>query len=220
MRLLEFISHIRLRRRALREHYGNIASPDFLEESCVPSYCHRNIIASGVAWWRLFSATSLYRKHASRGRVLDFGSATGELLPLLEMNVMEYHFIEQNTQLSVQTGSDQVVVIKEELSRLPVAKFDAIFCLDSLEHNLNIEEILDYLNDALAGNGILIVSGPTENVLYQLGRRMAGFSGHYHMHDIYEIEILLGRKFLLLDRVIGPFALPLFSITAWKRRAA
>jgi hypothetical protein len=40
----------------------------------------------------------------------------------------------------------------------------------------------------LKPGGRLLVSLPTENALYRLGRRIAGFSGHYHHANAASID--------------------------------
>ncbi len=62
-----------------------------------------------------------------------------------------------------------------------------------------------------------MVSGPTENVLYKAGRLLAGFSGEYHVTNIYDIEgkfreMGLEREAL---KVLYP-PVPLFRISRWK----
>jgi hypothetical protein len=82
---------------------------------------------------------------------------------------------------------------------------------------VNFAELLEILVRKLAPGGVLILSGPTENGLYRLGRRIAGFDGHYHETTIYHIEAVAER---LLRRVavrsVLPLA-PLFRITSWTR---
>ena len=65
----------------------------------------------------------------------------------------------------------------------------------------------------LKPDGRLIVSGPTESVFYRAGRRLAGFSGHYHVRNIYDIESHLSQFFRLslVKRLVWPVTL--FRIT-------
>ena len=105
---------------------------------------------------------------------------------------------------------------RERLDRLPPGRFGAIFALDSLEHNEDVPALLDHLLPALRGDGVLILSGPTENHLYRLGRRIARFSAHYHKTTIHEIERLVDdRRFRCLDRRRVPLGVPLFNVSAW-----
>ena len=60
-------------------------------------------------------------------------------------------------------------------------RFDTIFALDVLEHIPDLEKVSVKLKELIGDFGQLIISGPTENTFYHLGRRLAGFSGHYHV---------------------------------------
>jgi len=209
---------VRGRRAALAAHFDVKRQFEEIEESCVPSYVHGNLAAAGVSWWRLILAARLYRKHADGGTVLDFGAASGELAHFLGGGV-DYHFVEQDELLAEALGTFVPQAAREYSDKLESGKFDAIFALDSLEHNDDVAAILDVLKAALRPGGLLILSGPTENWLYRLGRRLAGFSGHYHTTTIYDIERLTGERFDLVARRIAPFApLPLFSVSVWRRK--
>jgi 2-polyprenyl-3-methyl-5-hydroxy-6-metoxy-1,4-benzoquinol methylase len=74
---------------------------------------------------------------------------------------------------------------------------DLIVALDVLEHVDNLQETVANFVRMLTRRGQLIVSGPTENYLYKLGRRIAGpeYSGDYHVRNIYDIRDMLARHF-------------------------
>jgi 2-polyprenyl-3-methyl-5-hydroxy-6-metoxy-1,4-benzoquinol methylase len=102
------------------------------------------------------------------------------------------------------------------LSQLPPRCFDLINALDVLEHVDDLPRTLSELLNLLKPGGRLVVSGPTENILYQIGRRIAGpeYSGEYHERGIAEIKRELNR----LARVEGIATLywpvPLFEVFA------
>jgi SAM-dependent methyltransferase len=189
-----------------------------LEESCVPSYCHANPAAAGVAWLRLMVAARLWQRLGSPEPVLDFGSGTGELQHFVRAQC--YAFVEQNVILAEAlrdfvSGAEQLT-----LESLPTSHFGAVFALDSLEHNHHPETFISRLAGSLRPNGILIVSGPTENWLYRLGRRAAGYDGHYHHQTVFGIETLIAQSGLkLLVRKIVPWRVPLFHLSAWRAGA-
>ena len=160
---------------------------DKIEETCVPSYVHRNVLAAWVAWWRLFASEALYGKYAPMGGILDFGAATGELAYLLPCD-RTYDFVETNANMARSCRSTRPESVRRSLESLPADHYAAVFALDSLEHNENVASIVDLLVESLRSGGVMIISGPTENRLYKLGRRIAGFSGHYHKTTIYDIE--------------------------------
>jgi 2-polyprenyl-3-methyl-5-hydroxy-6-metoxy-1,4-benzoquinol methylase len=100
----------------------------------------------------------------------------------------------------------------------PERTYAAIFALDSLEHNEDVRPLLEALADSLRRDGIFILSVPTENWLYKLGRNIARFDGHYHKQTIYDIEREVSRSFQGVERRVVPLGVPLFSISAWRLR--
>jgi len=67
-------------------------------------------------------------------------------------------------------------------------------------------------------DSLLVVSGPTENLLYRAGRLCAGYSGHYHVSTIYQIERELRRHRMTetARKVLFPL-LSVFRVSSWKR---
>lgn len=208
---------IRRRRAELRTGFDIAHSFGAIEESCVPSYCHRNVLAAGVSWWRLLAARSLARDR--HGPVLDFGAASGELFHLLD-EPERYHFVEGSDLLVEALLRGAPRARRERLEDLPRGLFATVFALDSLEHNRDVGSILDALVSALAQGGRLIVSGPTENALYRLGRRVAGFRGDYHHATIYDIETDLASRLERRALLNLPPLLPVFRVSAWEAQAA
>src|SRR5690606_1409986 len=97
-------------------------------------------------------------------------------------------------------------------------RFDFISALDVLEH-IPLDELPKYLEKfaaLLKPNGAMVVSGPTENFLYKLGRRLAGgdFTGAYHETTIAKIKKVFENGFSLhtIRRLIWP--LTLFEVFA------
>lgn len=217
--MLSEISHMRRRRADLRRDIDVVNGFETWEETCVPSYCHSNWAAAYVSWVRLFRAAELARKFVPEPkRVLDFGSSVGELGHLVSERGAGYEFIEEEQPSAAYLRSRLPLAQEVSLEDAPVAAYDQVFAIDSLEHNTNYAELLEILVSKLAPGGVLILSGPTENALYQLGRRIAGFDGHYHETTIYAIEAaaekLMERRAV---RSVMPVA-PLFRITAWTAR--
>lgn len=218
--MITALRHIHNRRKILRraidvkKHFAD------WEESCVPSYCHGNLAAAYVSWWRLFRSVNLARASVTTGgpdiQLLDFGSSVGELGHLVPD--FTYHFIEEEDIAVARLKAGHPGAIQHELNSLPEGFFDIIFALDSLEHNEDYQDLLGQLLVALKPRGIMVLSGPTENALYRLGRRLAGFDGHYHKTNIYMIE-QSARRIMDPVRVSAlPFPVPLFRVSVWRKR--
>lgn len=212
------LKHIQKRRADLRRDIDVVATFEEWEESCVPSYVHSNWLAAYVSWIRLFQAAKLGQRFSpDAARRLDFGSSVGELGHLVSTAGEGYDFIEGDDHPAAYLASQLPKARRVTLEGASEGAYDVVFAIDSLEHNSNYAELLEVLVGKLKPGGTLILSGPTENGLYRLGRRIAGFDGHYHETTIYHIE---GAAAQLLTRrevrSILPFA-PLFRISAWTK---
>jgi SAM-dependent methyltransferase len=217
MGLLRDIPLIIRRRRELSEYFETHNAGADLSETCIPSYVHGNIAAAAVSWWRLSAAADMFRELNCVGPVLDFGASTGELAHMLR-GAGPYHFVELDdvpaTALRNFTPSAQRIVLES----LPQGFFAAIFALDSLEHNDDFANLIPRLFAAIRPGGYFILSGPTENALYQLGRRIAGFSGEYHTTNVYDLEqIVATQGTAVRRRVIPGSVLPLFRLSVWQK---
>ncbi len=214
--MIDEIRHIARRRRVLRDKTGYVRNFAAWEESCVPSYCHPNPFAAFVSWQRLYGAIGLARRFSPDGKsVLDFGASVGELGILLSTEQRQYSFIEAHEPAVALLISQLPRAQRIFVEMLPGPGYDWIFAIDSLEHNADYADLLHRLTDALSPNGVLIVSGPTENWIYRLGRRIAGFHGNYHLTNVHEIEAAAGKWLKRQGRITLPFGLPLFRLTAW-----
>ncbi|HVJ00465.1 MAG TPA: methyltransferase domain-containing protein [Sphingomonas sp.] len=218
--MIATLRHIRGRRADLRRDIDVVAGFEQWEETCVPSYCHRNWFAAYVSWIRLYRAAGLAQRFAPDARrILDFGSSVGELGHLVSHGGDGYEFVEADDHAAAYLESRLPGARRTTLEAAPAGSYDAIFAIDSLEHNVDFAELLDVLATKLAPGGVFILSGPTENALYRLGRRIAGFDGHYHETTIYAIEAAASRRMTrIAARAVLPAA-PLFRITAWSMRA-
>ena len=102
----------------------------------------------------------------------------------------------------------------------PDGSFDVIFALDVLEHIENLEDYIKTFNRILTPDGVIIVSGPTENILYKIGRKLAGnrFTGDYHVTNIARIkkQFEAFNSVNTIKRLIVPFVL--FEVFSAKKK--
>jgi hypothetical protein len=211
------LAHMRERRRALARELPVWQQFEDWEETCVPSYCHPNLLAAYVSWMRLFAAADLAITSGACGPALDFGASTGELARVLPRD-WSYHFVEQ-AEVPVRYLRSQLPdAVRQTLESAPAGHYRCVFALDSLEHNENYSELIEQLSEKLSAGGVFILSGPTENALYKLGRRIAGFKGHYHVSNIDHIETAAARVLTRIRTRRLPLGVPLFKISAWVRR--
>jgi 2-polyprenyl-3-methyl-5-hydroxy-6-metoxy-1,4-benzoquinol methylase len=219
MEMLRRIQHMRQRRRALSQELDVWRRFDVWEESCVPSYCHSNWLAAFISWQRLFKAVELARRYGRPGPVLDFGASVGELGQLLSHDV-DYHYIEQDDAPATYLQRALPHAVRRTLEGAPENAYAVVFALDALEHNENYPDLLAILASKLSKDGVLILSGPTENLLYRLGRKIAGFNAHYHVTNINLIEDAAASRLVVKKRRTVPFGVPLFRLSVWVRPQA
>jgi len=217
--MLSTINHIRTRRSDLKNEIDLARTFEEWEETCVPSYCHKNWLAAYVSWKRLFKSVKLANQcRPNPTRVLDFGSSVGELGHLLKPLCANYEYVEQDEAASKYLSSRLPHATRTALEEAEDGSYDWIFAIDSLEHNDNFEELVEILSNKLTENGIFILSGPTENKLYKLGRRIAGFSGDYHKTNIYDIEDACRNYYRQVKGCEIMPGMPLFSVTVWEKK--
>ena len=169
-----------------------------LDEAAFPAYSHRNPLINWLFWQRLRKVIDYVENKTQYENILDFGCRSGVMLPFLatiskQVIAMDIDLLSiQSVQKYIPLANNVEVKdgMKINISDLPKNSFDLIIALDVLEHVHDLSKTLNELFSLLKPNGQIIVSGPTENILYQIGRKIAGpeYSGAYHERGIAEIK--------------------------------
>ncbi|MGD2090149.1 MAG: class I SAM-dependent methyltransferase [Candidatus Aminicenantes bacterium] len=177
-----------------------------ISEAAAPSYAHSFDLISWFFWRRIFYVISYLYEMKNPGKVLDFGCGLGIILPYVQ-NISESvwavdpfikparHFQSKMNFSGVKLYDSLEDCVSDN------ERFDTIITLDVLEHIENLSAKLIELRDIMEPNGRIIVSGPTENWIYKIGRLAAGFhkiykklgntpgiSNPFHHHTIYDVE--------------------------------
>jgi 2-polyprenyl-3-methyl-5-hydroxy-6-metoxy-1,4-benzoquinol methylase len=173
------------------------------DESGFPAYSHPNRLINWLFWQRLPTAMSFIEKNAPYQNVLDFGCGSGVMLPFLaqqgaqitaiDIDLLPLECVKKHIPLPRNV---QILDANQTaLSQLRPNSFDLINALDVLEHVDDLPGTLRDLLNLLKPGGRLVVSGPTENRFYQIGRKLAGpeYSGDYHKRSIVDIRRELTR---------------------------
>ena len=136
------------------------------------------------------NATSIRNKS-----ILDAGFGFGVLLSILSRYTDKAQGIEisgkqvkRTKELFKECGIGNVKLDRGDVRKMKFkdGSFDVIFCTDMLEHIRDPEVALKEIRRVLKPKGILIVSVPTENLLYKFGRLIGRFdksTKHYHGAD-------------------------------------
>ena len=167
-----------------------------LDEAAFPAYAHCNPLIDRLFWGRLAQAER-YLSRQSCGAVLDFGCGSG-VMSYIVAGFSERVIatdIEPSTfgymQSAVRFPENIAFASASELTAERYTHyFDVIVALDVLEHVDDLSGTLRGFATLIKPGGVVVISGPTENKLYQLGRKLAGkrFTGDYHITDIRRIE--------------------------------
>lgn len=170
----------------------------------IPSYLHRNPLLRSMAWWRVGLLAKRLARSAQRFggrelRVVDFGCGSGVLFADARKVAREVIGVDQvlaAAQLLVaRRGYDNVVLLtpEEAASQIQPDSVDIILAGEVLEHIEPLDETLARFKRWLRRDGELLVTLPTESALYRMGRRLAGFDGHYHHANAASITTDLER---------------------------
>ena len=197
MKTTDFNSYKTRYRNTIRQVLAQ-AESGRLDEAAFPAYSHRNRVINWLFWQRLRKVMEHIQRPTPYERVLDFGCGSGVMLPYLsqislQVTAMDVDLLpleRVQTYIPLAANVEVKDASKNDISDLPANSFDLIIALDVLEHVKDLPRTLNELLALLKQGGQLIVSGPTENILYRLGRKVAGpeYSGAYHERGIAEIK--------------------------------
>jgi hypothetical protein len=111
------------------------------------------------------------------------------------------------------------VRLVQNIREAEVKQFDAIVALDVLEHVEDLSAVYELFLSVTARNGVWIISGPTENTLYRLARRVARTRGEGHVRNIDDVLRTVPRR-MGRERICRlPFGLPLFVVALFRDTA-
>lgn len=198
-----------------------------LDEAGFPAYSHPNPVINWLFWQRLRTAMNHIEHSAPYDTVLDFGCGSGVMLPFLAQHSrhvtaldIDLHPLERVRQYIPLAANVEVIdATQSPITQLAPNSFILINALDVLEHVDDLPGTLTQLMNLLKPDGQLVVSGPTENILYQIGRSLAGpeYSGEYHERGIAEIKRELRRLARVKHIATLYHPIPLFEVfTAYK----
>ncbi|AMA49799.1 MULTISPECIES: class I SAM-dependent methyltransferase [Flavobacterium] len=206
---------------AIQEILVKEGTDEVLSEAAFPAYAHKNPLIDYIFWKRLKIVVNyIIKKKQEKTEILDFGCGSGVFSYTLASKGSHVTAIDLNLKpvriLSEKIKFPQNIhFIENDIFKIDFKenKFDYIVALDVLEH-IPIAELDNYLElfiNLLKENGEIIISGPTENVIYKIGRKLAGndFTGHYHETDIVKIKQVFLRKskIHILSKIFWPITL-------------
>lgn len=195
-------------------------------ESIVPEYESKNPLIQWIFTKRLTWAVKQCKTPDEA--ILDAGCGDGRVVEMLSKawftNITGIDFNENVTSLTVEHAR----FLCEDLTKTTFEDntFDTIIILDVLEHFEHLEAPLGELKRILKPGGKLIVSMPTENIIYKIGRFLLkgtfsmvewpGTGIHYHGATGLSKEI--EKFFTKTSRTFHPFFPPfdLFHLSVFE----
>ncbi len=192
-----------------------------LEETAIPSYTHSFAPIRYVFLKRLKIALAVLKENLLLKcvPVLDFGCGAGLMTLLLKEN----EFLPWRTDIRPEVCIPSAQACSAVApSNTDFSQFRACMAMDVLEHLSETE--LHAFSDGFASNTLVVVSGPTENLIYRCGRKIAGFKGGYHQRNIYQIlRLLEGTGWIRKSHprmVLSRFYCPAFLIACLRKNNA
>lgn len=195
-----------------------------MDEAGFPAYSHPNPLINWLFWQRLHKVMNYIERDAPYKHILDFGCGSGVMLPFLceisnrvtAMDIDLLPFERVSRQRAFPANLEVHDVREVTLQDLPKASFDIIVATDVLEHVDDLSGTLADMKVLLKPGGQIIISGPTENIFYKIGRTLAGseYSGDYHERGILEVRDLLAEQMPVIYIATLYWPVPLFEIFA------
>lgn len=191
-------------------------------------YAHPNPVARGIFWQRLEVGYHLLSDVPADSKVLDFGGGSGAFLPALAQRFADVSVVDRDLndarRVAAHYQMKNVRLFEQDITSWDSAEmYDVVVTMDVLEHFADKSVPRRFLDSRLKPNGLLLVSLPTENWLYLLGRTVLGKTkpaDHYHpAHELVRYYRDAGYTPLAHRYAprLGLFALPLFYIGLFRK---
>ncbi|MCC7202796.1 MAG: class I SAM-dependent methyltransferase [Nitrospirae bacterium] len=152
-------------------------------------YIHPNPLARNIFWQRLSCAHKILGKHTARNyNVIDCGGGSGAFLPTLrnlftEVSVLDLDLGDAR-EIATYYRMTNIRFFEQDMNSFDTnILYDLVVATDVFEHFADLNEPYQFLKKALRRGGLLLLSLPTENILYRLGRIIVNKSkplDHYH----------------------------------------
>tara|TARA_R110002072_G_scaffold50843_3_gene136545 strand:+ start:19603 stop:20292 length:690 start_codon:yes stop_codon:yes gene_type:complete len=192
------------------------------DEMAIPSYLHKNPLIPWLMWKRYETISELIDHNGEQ--VLEFGCGLGLFLNELSTKYTKLYAIDLFPKFAIALTKkiDINVQFINDVSDLEDNSLDTIVAADVLEHIEDLKSIIIPFHNKLKPSGRLIVSGPTESIIYKLGRIVAGFGdkGDYHHTNIDKLIAGItenGFRLISVKRLPYPFLPALFKICLFEK---
>lgn len=179
--------------------YANSKTFDEIKESAIPSYVHPNPLIRQIFWRRVFVILKQIEKLSPKS-ILDFGCGSGIITALIDPKIdrfvtdiyfKPFDFMQQH----IDYLRNVTKLYPNDLDKTE-SQFEMILAADVLEHlsDDRIKNQLTLFHKWLKPKGHFVISGPTENLIYKIGRKIAGYKNDYHKTNIMDIADIVSKS--------------------------
>jgi 2-polyprenyl-3-methyl-5-hydroxy-6-metoxy-1,4-benzoquinol methylase len=193
------------------------------DEMAIPSYLHKNPLIPWLMWKR-YETISLLLNNSGNKKALEFGCGLGLFLSALSSKFNIVYAIDLFPQFAMALTKKLKLNTQfiNDVNDLDNKSLDVIVAADVLEHIEELDVVLNNFHNKLNSSGQLIVSGPTESIVYKAGRILAGFGdkGDYHHTNIDNLINDItnnGFKLMSVKRLPFHFLPCLFKICLFEK---
>ena len=188
-----------------------------LYDMSYPTYVNANPIVRRLFWQRYKTIFKLAVSKTEINNSLEFGCGMGLFLPTLRAithGKLCAVDLTPKTAMYVADKHNLDVEFANSLEQIEDNSLDLIVAADVLEHIEDLEKYIKLFIEKMRKNGILLVSGPTENIWYKIGRHLVNilsstkdvYKSDYHVRNIYDIEKMVGKEMQINRRIRLPHA--------------
>jgi len=207
------------------EEVNRSLGKEITDEMAIPAYTEGTWYSRIVFWGKLRHIIKSADLRPEM-KIFDFGCGTGILLPDLATDERIifatdlYPNVAKCLVRKLKLNSVNFLDSNNWKNLIPSRSLDLIIAANVLEHIEDRKSLLKIFKEKLKDDGRIIISGPTENRMYRLGRRIINFSGHYHVTDIFDIfddakNVGLGQDKLIKYPFSGPLCL--YQIASFRK---
>ena len=185
--------------------YREVVSEADQAEMAIPSYLNQNPLIRSIFWWRYDHVYKL-AKLSPEMTVCEFGCGIGVFLPMLAHETAMVYAIDLFPQYAQELAKEFDLNIKfsRSLDIVPDNSLDILFAVEVLEHLDDLDAGIQLIAQKLKPGGRLIMSGPTESLLYKTGRFLVGYNKYheYHRNNVYDIKQAILENGFSLEKTI------------------
>jgi 2-polyprenyl-3-methyl-5-hydroxy-6-metoxy-1,4-benzoquinol methylase len=145
------------------------------------TYSSSNFLVRWLFWYRLRRILE-HLKDCKPGRVIDSGCGEGALLLTLAKIFDQCVWVDLNVEaakkLMRHEGVKNVSLIQGDFAEMTFKEdyFDLITATDVLEHIPDLSGFVKRIKKILNREGLFLLTIPSENFFYVMGRKLFGFS--------------------------------------------